>query len=127
MRRALHPNRPATLHPTRLLGPLTLLLGTACSSPEPDFQQPDVLFLDEPTASLDPSVTLSIEALIDDIHRSGTKIVMTTHDLGQARRLADEVMFMHRGRVLEHSPATTFFAEPQSEAARAFLAGELFW
>ncbi len=89
--------------------------------------KPDVLFLDEPTASLDPSVTLSIEALIDDIHRSGAKIVMTTHDLGQARRMADDVLFMHRGRVLEHSPAAGFFAEPRSEAARAFLAGDLFW
>ena len=89
--------------------------------------KPDVLFLDEPTASLDPSVTLSIEALIDDIHRSGTKIVMTTHDLGQARRMADEVLFMHRGRVLEHGPAASFFAGPRSEAARAFLAGDLFW
>lgn len=88
---------------------------------------PDVLFLDEPTASLDPSVTITIEALIDDIHRSGTKIVMTTHDLGQARRMADEVMFMHRGRILEHSPASAFFAGPESEAAQAFLAGELFW
>lgn len=89
--------------------------------------KPDVLFLDEPTASLDPSVTRTIEALIDDIHRSGTKIVMTTHDLGQARRMADEVMFLHRGRLLEHGPAEDFFARPRSEAAQAFLAGDLFW
>lgn len=89
--------------------------------------RPDILFLDEPTASLDPSVTRTIEGLIDDIRAMGTKIVMTTHDLGQARRMADEVMFMHRGRVLEHSPAEDFFRAPKSDAAKAFLEGELFW
>lgn len=89
--------------------------------------RPDILFLDEPTASLDPSVTRTIEGLIDDIRAMGTKIVMTTHDLGQARRMADEVIFMHRGRVLEHTPAEDFFRAPKSDAARAFLEGELFW
>lgn len=89
--------------------------------------QPDILFLDEPTASLDPAVTRSIEDMINDIAAADTKIVMTTHDLGQARRVADEIMFMHRGRVLEQTPADYFFEAPQSEAAQAFLAGELFW
>ena len=88
---------------------------------------PEILFLDEPTASLDPSVTRTIEDLINDIFAAGTKIVMTTHDLGQARRMADEVIFLHRGRVLEHAPAEAFFQAPESEAAQAFLAGELFW
>lgn len=89
--------------------------------------RPHVLFLDEPTASLDPSVGRSIEELIDAMHQAGTKIVMTTHDLGQVRRLADEVLFIHRGRLLEHSPVDDLFERPQSEAARAFVAGELFW
>ena len=89
--------------------------------------RPDILFLDEPTASLDPSVTRTIEQLINDIAAADTKIVMTTHDLGQARRMADEILFLHRGRVLEHSPAETFFDAPESDAAKAFLNGDLFW
>ena len=88
---------------------------------------PEVLFLDEPTASLDPAATHSIEELIAAIHAAGTRIVMTTHDLGQARRMADEVLFMHRGRVLEQSPADAFFAKPANELAQAFLRGELLW
>ncbi len=89
--------------------------------------RPNVLFLDEPTASLDPSVTRTIEDLIDAIHRSGTKIIMATHDLGQVRRLADEVLFLHRGRLLEQTSVETMFAGAESAAARAFVAGELFW
>jgi tungstate transport system ATP-binding protein len=88
---------------------------------------PEVLFLDEPTASLDPAATHSIEELIAAIHAAGTRIVMTTHDLGQAKRMADEVIFMHRGRLLEKSPAEAFFAKPAHELAQAFLRGELLW
>ncbi len=86
---------------------------------------PEVLFLDEPTASLDPAGTRAVEALIDAFHAGGAKIVMTTHDLAQARRLADEVLFFHQGRLLEQSPAAQFFAEPSSLVARRFLAGEV--
>ena len=88
---------------------------------------PQVLFLDEPTANLDPAATHVIEGAIVAMAREGTKIIMTTHDLGQARRLADEVMFLHRGRLLEHAAAPAFFAGPQDELARAFLRGELLW
>ncbi len=88
---------------------------------------PEVLFLDEPTAALDPSATRLVEEVIQDIAEAGTKIVMTTHDLGQARRLADEVIFLHRGVLVERQAAEQFFAAPQSEPARAFLAGELHW
>jgi tungstate transport system ATP-binding protein len=89
--------------------------------------RPEVLFLDEPTASLDPAAMRAVEAVIAAIHAAGSKIVMTTHDLGQARRLADEVLFLHRGRLLEHTPAERFFAAPGSAEARAFLRGELLW
>ncbi|MEK7244765.1 MAG: phosphate ABC transporter ATP-binding protein [Pseudomonadota bacterium] len=88
---------------------------------------PEVLFLDEPTASLDPAATHTIEELIAAIHAAGTRLIMATHDLGQARRMADEVIFMHRGRVLEKSPAAVFFAKPENEFAQAFLRGELLW
>ena len=89
--------------------------------------RPQVLFLDEPTASLDPAATFAVEALVNAIHAGGTRIVMTTHDLAQARRMADEVMFLHHGRLLEKSAADSFFAGPASEPARAFLKGELSW
>lgn len=89
--------------------------------------RPDVLFLDEPTASLDPAATGRIEDLILRIAGTGTKVVMTTHDLGQARRIADEVIFLHNGRVLEQSPSRTFFDVPATREAQAYLAGELLW
>jgi len=87
--------------------------------------RPEVLFLDEPTASLDPAATRAIEEIIGAIRASGTKVVMITHDIGQARRLADEVVFIHHGRVLEHTPAETFFKAPASDKAAAYLKGEL--
>jgi len=89
--------------------------------------KPDVLFLDEPTASLDPAATRAVEEIIDAFHGSGAKIVMTTHDLGQAHRLADEVIFLHRGRLIERASAEQFFSAPQSPEARAFIRGELLW
>jgi len=88
---------------------------------------PEVLFLDEPTANLDPSATHSVEEIINAIHQTGTLIVMTTHDLGQAHRMADDVMFLHRGRLLEHAPANRFFDHPKNDLAQAFLGGELLW
>jgi tungstate transport system ATP-binding protein len=89
--------------------------------------RPDLLFLDEPTASLDPAATRAVEEIVDAFHRSGTKIVMTTHDLGQARRLADEIIFLHRGRLIERASAENFFNSPSSAEARAFVRGELLW
>ena len=87
--------------------------------------EPEILFLDEPTASLDPASTLSIERLLIDAQHRGIKIIVVTHDVGQARRLAQDVIFLHHGRLIEHRPAQSFFSEPQSEAARAFVAGGL--
>ncbi|MCJ7597545.1 MAG: phosphate ABC transporter ATP-binding protein [Methyloceanibacter sp.] len=86
---------------------------------------PDVLFLDEPTASLDPASTLAIERLLIDAQHIGIKVIVVTHDVGQARRLAQDVIFLHHGRVIEHQPASRFFREPDSEVARAFIAGGL--
>ena len=88
-------------------------------------REPEVLFLDEPAASLDPAATKSIEDLIREVASQGIKIVMTTHDLGQARRLAGNIVMLHRGSVVETGDAPSFFAAPQSNAARRFLAGEL--
>jgi tungstate transport system ATP-binding protein len=89
--------------------------------------RPEVLFLDEPTAALDPGATAAVETLVRAIAAEGAKLVLTTHDLGQARRLADEVWFLHRGRLLERTGAAEFFESPRSPEARAFLKGELLW
>ena len=86
---------------------------------------PDVLFLDEPTASADPASTAAIEDLVRQAATSGTKMVLVTHDMAQARRMAEEVIFMNRGRIVERAPAAGFFHEPQSEAARGYLAGKI--
>jgi tungstate transport system ATP-binding protein len=89
--------------------------------------KPAVLFLDEPTSQLDPAVTRLIEGMIADFSAEGMTIVMTTHDLGQARRLAEDVAFLHRGRLVETGPAEAFFERPASAEARAFLKGDLLW
>ncbi len=86
---------------------------------------PEVLLMDEPTASLDPASTATIESLVAEARRAGTKVIFVTHDIGQARRLADDVVFLHRGRLMEHTAASTFFANPVSDAARNYLAGRL--
>lgn len=86
---------------------------------------PLVLFLDEPTASLDPASVLMIEEIVRAVQDAGTKVVFVTHDVGQARRLADDVVFIHRGRVLEHASAATFFASPASQEATEYLAGRI--
>lgn len=88
---------------------------------------PDVLFLDEPTANLDPASTQDIENIINAIHASGTKIIMTTHNLGQARRLGDEILFISNGRLMEHTPIDQFFRQPASAEATSFIKGEIPW
>jgi tungstate transport system ATP-binding protein len=89
--------------------------------------QPRLLLLDEPTASLDPSSVEAIERIVREIRTEGTRILMTTHNLGQATRLADDVVFIDAGRVCEHAPVQRFFARPASQAARLYIQGELPW
>lgn len=88
---------------------------------------PQVLFLDEPTSALDPAAIKAVEDAVLEFHHSGTRIVMTTHDLHQARRLANDIVFLHNGELLEHTPASDFFIAPASREARAFIRGELVW
>jgi tungstate transport system ATP-binding protein len=88
-------------------------------------RDPEVLFLDEPTASLDPAATKAVEDIVARAAGGGVKIVMATHDLGQARRLAGDVVLLAKGRLVEHAPAERFFTAPATPEARSFLAGDL--
>jgi tungstate transport system ATP-binding protein len=88
-------------------------------------KDPDVLFLDEPTASLDPAATNAVEQVVRTIAARGIKVVMATHDLGEAKRLAGDVVLLHRGRMIESGPAELFFSQPQTLEAHRFLTGEL--
>ncbi|XIA65218.1 ATP-binding cassette domain-containing protein [Bradyrhizobium sp. TZ2] len=88
-------------------------------------RDPAVLFLDEPTASLDPTATKAVEDIIRAVSQRNIKVVMATHDLGEARRLAGDIVLLHRGRVAETGAAPSFFDAPQTGETKAFLAGEL--
>ena len=87
--------------------------------------KPAVLFLDEPTSNLDPTSVETIERNLQLVSQQGTKIILVTHDLGQAKRLAGDVLFLNHGKLSEHSPATSFFKNPESKAAKDYLAGKL--
>ncbi len=89
--------------------------------------EPDVLFLDEPSSQLDPGATRQIEDIITTLAAEGMTILMATHDMGQARRLSQRLLFLHRGRLIEDAKTQAFFAEPASPEARAFIAGDLLW
>jgi tungstate transport system ATP-binding protein len=86
---------------------------------------PGILFLDEPTSALDPAAIRAVEAAVQEFHQRGTRIVMTTHDLHQAKRLAGDVLFLSNGKVREHTSAESFFTAPVSPQAQAFITGEL--
>ncbi len=87
--------------------------------------EPEILFMDEPTSALDPAATQDIEEMVLQATRRGIRIVMVTHDIGQARRLGHDIVLMHAGQVAEHGLAHDFFDDPQSQAGRRFLAGGL--
>ena len=87
--------------------------------------EPEVLFLDEPGSSLDPAATLAIERLIETVRRRGTHLVLVTHDIGQAKRLADTVLFMHKGRIVERASSMVFFDTPSEQASRDFIEGRI--
>ncbi len=89
--------------------------------------RPRLLMLDEPTAALDPSATEAVERIVREIRTDGTRILMTTHNLGQAMRISDDIVFIDGGRVVERAPSSRFFAQPQSNEARLFIQGELPW
>ncbi|MEA2878342.1 MAG: tungstate transport system ATP-binding protein [Hyphomicrobiales bacterium] len=88
-------------------------------------RDPEILFLDEPTASLDPAATKAVEDIVGAVASSGVKIVMATHDIGQARRLAGDIVFLARGRLIERADAASFFMSPATPEAAAFLRGDL--
>lgn len=87
--------------------------------------EPELLFLDEPCANLDGRATREIEELLQAANAGGTRIIMATHDLGQARRLADDVVFMNKAKLLEHADAKEFFDSPKTRQAQAFLNGDI--
>lgn len=88
--------------------------------------RPEILILDEPCTYLDPGAVNEVEKIITAFYESGTKVIMATHDLAQARRLAGEIVLMHGGTVAESGPAKDFFAAPATEEARSFLEGRLW-
>lgn len=109
-------------HPARLLSggeAQRLALARALAT------DPEVLLLDEPTASLDPASVLAIEKIVLSAAERGVRILFVTHDVGQARRIADDVVFLHHGRVQEHRSAAGFFAAPESSEARDYLSGKI--
>ncbi|SIS98446.1 phosphate ABC transporter ATP-binding protein, PhoT family [Roseivivax lentus] len=86
---------------------------------------PELLLLDEPTASLDPASAAMIEAVLRRVAARGTTILMVTHDIAQARRIADHAMVMCRGRIAEAGAAMRILAAPATPVARDFLEGRL--
>ncbi len=89
--------------------------------------RPAILLMDEPTASLDPAATEAVERLVFQLSAGSTRVLMTTHDLGQARRIANQIVFLHHGKMLEQLQTQTFFAGPGTAEARAFIDGNLNW
>jgi len=88
-------------------------------------RKPDVLFLDEPCANLDGRGTREIETLLLMARDAGTRIVMATHDLGQAKRLATDAMFILNGQIHETAPTPTFFNAPRTAQLAGFLSGDI--
>ena len=83
--------------------------------------KPRFLLFDEPTSALDPEMTAEVLQLIAELRESGTPMLLVTHEMGFARKIADQVVFLAEGRVLEHGPAKEFFTQPNTEVAMRFL------
>ncbi len=111
-------NRPARVLSAGEQQRLAMVRALACG--------PRMLLLDEPTASLDPVSTHAVEQLLEQAHARGVAIVLATQDIGQARRLGEDLVFLHAGRVAETGPARAVLDAPRSEAARAWIDGRLF-
>ena len=88
-------------------------------------RNPKVLFLDEPCANLDGRATREIEALLRNANEAGTRIIMTIHNFGQARRLASDILFLLSGKIHEQGSAKSFLDGPTTPEARAFLQGDI--
>ncbi len=86
---------------------------------------PKVLFLDEATSNLDPYSIQIIEKIIKEVNKYGTKVIAVTHDLLQAKRLANDIIFINKGRICEHTTAKLFFLKPKSKEGKLFMAGKL--
>lgn len=90
--------------------------------------EPEVLLLDEPTANLDPYNAALIERIVGDYNREqGTTIVLVTHNVFQAKRLAHRVALLLEGRIVEVGEASHFFESPQDPRASAFVRGEMIY
>ena len=89
--------------------------------------KPEVLFLDDPTASLDPGAKREVESLIAEFGNEGVTVVMSTHNLGQAKRLATRVAYLDSGRLIVALPPEQFFSDALPAEAALFLKGELPW
>ena len=87
--------------------------------------EPCILFLDEPTANLDPSSVYVIEKILKDVCKLGVKIIFITHDIGQAKRIADDIVFVNKGQILEHTDTDSFFQKPQTPETAAYLDGKI--
>ena len=87
--------------------------------------KPYILFLDEPTANLDPASIQLIEEIVQNANKSGVKIIFITHDIGQAKRIADDIIFLNKGEILEYTETNLFFQTPQTKETAAYLDGNI--
>ncbi len=86
---------------------------------------PKLILLDEPSASLDPQSTHAIEEIIKSTSDKNVKLVLVTHDIGQAKRLADDVTFIHKGKILEQNSSPGYFNSPSTPEVKSYLEGDL--
>ena len=88
-------------------------------------KNPSILLLDEPTASADPQTTFMIEKILTEEFSLGRKLILVTHDIAQAKRLGQDIIFIYKGKIIEHSNAKSFFKKPEKKESEQFLSGEI--